>query len=149
MLLIFIISGLVALILLPFFYKKVWLNKKSIALLPTYSIYFGIIILVGCTLLPIFLELKDNIVINELRYFLINIGLLVIAFSKERDENADYNDKRFLSFFISFVCVCFVYEVFLIFDIQNAREISGVHVSLWILSIYLFIFHINKKSINK
>ncbi|HBH84261.1 MAG: hypothetical protein A2X03_09910 [Bacteroidetes bacterium GWA2_40_15] len=149
MALIFIISGLFLFAFFPFYFRNKWSRNKSIALLPSYFIIIGIMILLGCAIAPVIINVNDIPIRSELRNFFIIIGLLLISFSKEKTENESLNWKRLLSFFVSFMSVSFVYQVFMIFDFLNVRELSGSQVPILILVTYLFVFHFNKKTSDK
>ena len=143
--LIFIISVLIIFILFPIIYKNHWTKNKTSVILPSLFKIPGIVILLGFAITPTLSKISKVTLDTELRNLFIIIGLIIICLSKEKDENETYNDKRFLSLFISLITVIVIYQFFLIFNFFGVTELSAAQFPICVLASYLLVFHWYKK----
>ncbi|WP_320110242.1 hypothetical protein [Draconibacterium orientale] len=93
---------------------------------------------------------------KELTFYFLNIGLFLIAFSKERIEDEFIHQIRLKALIVSFIGTIAVFGslfpmyLFLIFDIQPwIARVSGLIVITVILTVYLFNFYYAKYTSNK
>ena len=148
MAIVFIISGLLLLTFLPFFFGKKWINNKSIVLLPNFFIFLGIITLLGCIIAPAIIEINEVTTLSELRNLFIIFGLGMICFSREKIENESTNMIRLQSLFFSFITVTVINQIILVFNLLEIRNISGAQLPISILAMYLLVFNLNKRRLN-
>jgi len=139
--LIFIISVVIIFLLVLGFYKNNWLKNKTIAILPGIFKLIGIIILVCCAIVPVIFKINEIPSLSELRNLFIIIGLIIICLSKEKDESRQYNDKRFIALFISLITMGLIYQIFMIFNFLDVRELSAAQFPISVLISYLLVFH--------
>ena len=150
MAILFIISGLFLLTFFPFSFRKKWIEIKSTPLLPNFFIYPAIITLLGCIIAPAIIEINEVATLSELRNLFIILALGMICFSREKIENENTNMIRIQSLVLSFITLTIIYQIFLIFNFLEIRNISGAQLPICILAMYLLIFHLNKRRlINK
>lgn len=149
MILIFIISGIFLFSLVQLLLKESSREFYSIAIFPNRFMILGISILILCSIAPVIFNNFDTPVISEIRNLFILVGLLTLCLSKEKNESGSLNEFRFITFISSFIIVSLVYQIFLIFNLFEIRNLSASQLPICSLASYLFIFHLNKRKFIK
>ena len=88
------------------------------------------------------MKVESNQLIEEIVGLLVILGLLMIAFSREKDENPQISSTRLKAFFISF----YINTAFLIFSILFTFGLAFIYMTVLYLvlplSIYVIVFQI-------
>lgn len=88
------------------------------------------------------MKVESNQLIEEIVGLLVILGLLMIAFSREKDENPQISSIRLKAFFISF----YINTAFLIFSILFTYGLAFIYMTVLYLvlplSIYVIVFQI-------
>jgi hypothetical protein len=147
--LIFIISGIILFLIVHLLMTKSPQRLESITVLPNSFMILGIIILIACSIAPVIVNVNENSIYNEIKNLLILIGLVTICLSKEKIETESLNDLRFITLISSLIVVSFIYQTSLILNFFKLRESTGSQLTICTLATYLFVFHLNKRRLNK
>jgi hypothetical protein len=146
---IFIISGIILFMIVHLLMTKSPQRLESITVLPNSFMIPGIIILIACSIAPAIFNINGNSVNSEIRNLFILIGLVILCLSKEKRETESLNGLRFITLISSLIVVSFIYQTFLILNFFKLRESTGSQLTICTLAIYLFVFHVNKRRLNK
>ena len=88
------------------------------------------------------MKVESNQLIEEIVGLLLILGLLMIAFAREKDESSQISSVRLKSFFISF----YINTAFLIFSILFTFGLAFIYMAILNLvvplSIYIIVFQI-------
>jgi len=88
------------------------------------------------------MKIESNQLIEEIVGLLLILGLLMIAFAREKDESSQISSVRLKSFFISF----YINAAFLIFSILFTFGLAFIYMTVLNLvlplSIYIIVFQI-------
>ena len=88
------------------------------------------------------MKIESNQLIEEIVGLLLILGLLMIAFAREKDESSQISSIRLKSFFISF----YINTAFLIFSILFTFGLAFIYMTVLNLvlplSIYIIVFQI-------
>jgi len=88
------------------------------------------------------MKIESNQLIEEIVGLLLILGLLMIAFAREKDESSQISSIRLKSFFISF----YINTAFLIFSILFTFGLAFIYMAILNLvvplSIYIIVFQI-------
>lgn len=122
---------------------------KNIIILPYWSKYIGIGILIMCSIAPSVYNINEIDFLSNLRDFIVTIGLLSIILSKEKVEHEMLNKVRFYSLMSSFIVGTIVYQISLLFNMSIYKDINPSNLSAYILVLYIMFFYSSKRQFNR
>jgi len=147
--LIFSISFLIIIFLVPVYYNKIWKKYNTITFLPSIFKLIGIVILIICSIAPSINGFEDSPILNKIKELVIVSGLIIICLSREKDEKEVYNGWRLVSLFISLIVAAVTFLGLIVFNSFEIEEISVGNFSTCVLASYLLVFHWHIKKESK
>lgn len=130
--------------------RKQYEINKVMRLFPHWAKYIGVVIsLFSLTINWIYS--KSPTVISSFWEFGLTIGLLIICLSKEKVEDEMTMSIRLNSVFISFFGGIMAHIIFVLIErlYGNINPYNSLYVTNYILFLYIFYFHMKRKSIHE
>lgn len=130
--------------------RKQYEISKIVRMLPHWMKYLGIVIS-ALSLVLNFINLENLSAIKSFWQICLAIGFLIICLSKERQEDEMTMSLRLNSVFISFIAGIMVHIIFVLIErlYGNVNPYNSLYATNYILFLYIFYFHMKRKSIHE